>query len=838
MFSEIDSYSKQVAKFLVKNADQKDFAATLDNQDQYEKGFSTSKQLLPLKPFSNWNRFGKIFLDAEGRFRLDGNKLKLTGNKASADATLKIRHDIVPSMPPHFSVHFHGEASDQNIFSNKSNEIGKVELTFEGLLLKGVPNYLRNSNVAQREFEKYGIKLEADSDPNKITDKATLKRTLSASGLSAIDLYTASNELKNVETRLDANKKQILELRSTIANLNARIEQARQGTNPDNIGELEKRLGEYQAQLKKLQVNPLSSVVDAVVGGNNVSEATSNLKKEIAALEEQIRQARVTYNEALIPILQNNLKGVQDRLQAEQDSLQKNIASKYQTLASIPLTTEFTCGPEFVRKVEFPIVERKVSVSGQGSSAKAGVGVSGDVVIDISKPTCKATLVPPFKLQSSIYSDVSITSSSYIGAQANAQAEIGVNFQDSANARNKYGDFQIKLYKVALEESEKQAITEFVYKTIEDAKKDQKVVESLAKKIEVEMLPSIVNPAIDGLVDSINVDTCSLLGGQIKDFNRQAKGDIKTLWDVCRVGKLTKIPKPTTTLNFVTAREEELRGKRRQLGELEEKLLGKLTRFVNSVDVLCNPKTPKPRALKDSCQRRRDLNTNIERLARELSPFNTPEKLADLERKWKDYNIQQTYIFEKNAKDKFRNLIRDIASNHIFRKLGDINSKSIAKAMLERAWEFEETGGKVNEWVDLGNEILQMGNLIPERLSIGVSASARAALSTTATFLTTRPEIANTSELKFNNAEKPFLSTEFSAYQNGPDAKEGVIGGFNPLGIKFTIKQIVCVGGKVSGSDCSSPKAKKIPKDFGRDKPWYIESTPEAFEKLAPGTKM
>jgi len=157
--SGLDSYSEQMADFLIKNANQEDFTAILD-QEQHTRTFSTRTSLLPLL---NWklltNRFGKILLDTEGSFHIPNKKLQLNGNEASIDAALKIQHEIegVGSLPPHFSIRFTGTASDKNIILNKSREIGKVDLAFEGLLLKGVPNYLRNSDVAKREFEAYGI---------------------------------------------------------------------------------------------------------------------------------------------------------------------------------------------------------------------------------------------------------------------------------------------------------------------------------------------------------------------------------------------------------------------------------------------------------------------------------------------------------------------------------------------------------------------------------------------------------------------------------------------------------------------------------------------------------
>ncbi|MBW4449203.1 MAG: hypothetical protein KME38_20665 [Spirirestis rafaelensis WJT71-NPBG6] len=847
-FAGIDSYSQKMADFLVKNANQEDFSVNLDNKEQYEKTFSFSKQLLPVKPFDKWNRFGKVFLEAESKFKL-ANKIQLTGNKASADAALRIRHDIVPSMPPHFSINFHVEASDQEILANKSRNMGKIELTFEGLLLKGVPNYLRDSKVAQREFKKYGIELVNKEDPNKITDKGALKRVLNinTSSLDERTLYAVSNDLRNIETRLDTDKKEVLALRKNFSELKAKIEQAKQGTNPENVEELEKQLINAQNELKKLQANEPTNVVSFILGrviknSSSLSEARAKLEREIADFEDKIRQARITYNTAFIPILENNLIGTQDKLQTVQDRMQKDIADKYQKLATIPLSTTFTCGPEFFREIKFPIIERRVSANGAGSSAQAGVGISGDVVIDVSKPTCTAALVPPFKLQSAVYSDVSIKSNGYIGAKADAQSEIAVNFQDSSNARNKYGNFELKSYKVALEDNEKKAMEEFVNKLIDDAKSDQELVNKLAKKIETDVLPALIDPAIENWpsnVSSINIkDACSSFEKQIKGFNNsKLQGSMQTLLQVCRVQKLDKIgklPKPADVKKWKDDLEAKKGELNNVLASLKKKLLPKQT-----IKNLCNLRRIS-RAVNELCNRISPLNSIISELQTRISPFSTAEKFANLEKKYSDYLIQNTYIYGTKAKDEFKKLIKQVAKNYIFRPVKDI-SKPIANKILKRAWELEETGGKVNEWVDISNEILQMGNLIPERLSIGASASGRIALSSTATFIKTRPEIENTLELKFEDTGKPSLKTNSVAYKNGKQAEEGILGGFNPLGIKLTATHILCVGGKVSGSECSPGTAKKIaPKPIGRDKhePWYIESTPEAFEKIAPGTKL
>jgi hypothetical protein len=225
--SGLESYSDRMADFLVRNADQKDFSVALE-ETEIEKTFSES--LLSWEAVRS--RVGRIFLTGSGKLVFP-TKLSLSGNKASVEATLAIQHEIpdVPAMPPHFRIHFKGNASDQDLLLNRSRKLGYAELTFEGLLLKGIPQYIKNK--ASKKLEENGILFKTKNSPKEsVADSwAKFSKTFEVSKEAKLD--AGLTEYRKIETSLEQDKHDALKLLQTISGLKSQIEKVPE---PDRKG--------------------------------------------------------------------------------------------------------------------------------------------------------------------------------------------------------------------------------------------------------------------------------------------------------------------------------------------------------------------------------------------------------------------------------------------------------------------------------------------------------------------------------------------------------------------------------------------------------------------------
>jgi hypothetical protein len=186
--------------------------------------------------------------------------------------------------------------------------------------------------------------------------------------------------------------------------------------------------------------------------------------------------------------------------------------------------------------------------------------------------------------------------------------------------------------------------------------------------------------------------------------------------------------------------------------------------------------------------------------------------------------------------DEIRRVARNFVRSRILLSSDVVDTKAIARELLDLAWKIEEGGRQVNEWVDLTNKYLK--TLTP---GISVAANARLAFSSTANLLITKPQVTSNMELEFQNGELRF-GADAKAYLNGPDAvEEGRIGGLDPLGIKFFAEQVVCLGGRVERSagelSCSGGQEISHPRR-GRENPWNLNREPLLGETIPVGQRI
>lgn len=93
----------------------------------------------------------------------------------------------------------------------ENNELASLEITFEGLLMKGVPEYL-STEKAKSEFSKYDITVEPHPDDN---NKIILRKTIPApEGKKHL-----VNEIKAIDAAIKSYQQQISAARGAVANI-------------------------------------------------------------------------------------------------------------------------------------------------------------------------------------------------------------------------------------------------------------------------------------------------------------------------------------------------------------------------------------------------------------------------------------------------------------------------------------------------------------------------------------------------------------------------------------------------------------------------------------------
>lgn len=691
-------------------------------------------------------RFGKIILHADGKLVFPEGKIMLSNNTAWVESGLAIEHQIKG-----VNLRPHFQFRFKGEASDKDFIAHRLrKLGSAELQFEGL--LLKGVPIyLQRNFgellKKDGLVLQTDPKNNS---KATLSKVIEIPQKNQIGefLFEGINliQLKTIESKLSKNKTKILENLANISDLKAQLELAR-------------------------------------------SNMDTSLVKD---LKEKLRKA-------------------ESKLQEAQSDLQNAITQKHQALANLPLKSSFICAPEFMREFKFPIYERRASASGQGGSASGGIGVSGDIVIDINKPTCEFAFVPPFKGQSSTYADISITSNGYLGARGEASGEKDFNV---AFLSEKYGKYTLSKEELRaateFEGDEKNAIDNLVLKSLEDAKNDPKLLDTLATKLEDKFVPTILSSIESFLIgfDSspFNISTvCSL-------FRKFERPGFKPLSDdeksICWVANLASPPqKPLEALDSLLVKKAQLEDEAARIPTKLQDAEKAVVDISNEIaDTVCKVDVT------GICER---LNSSLNEaikvkddlVARSLE---VPKLILDAGRKvedWGRYNRWAIYSTPRKIRDVAKKFVHDRILSPLTKE--DI-SKAVAQKLLDFFWDIEKGARKVDELFDLTEQFLQP--LTPEVLSISVAASGRIALSSRATLIETRPQFTADSTLEFKEQDqRPVLNLKFSAYQNGPEGEKGRIGGLDLLRFNFDAQAIACFGGKVESKEsCSSGSKKKI----------------------------
>jgi len=795
--------AEQLVDFLVKNAPPNDFSVSL----------SPPKLPFQAKNYELFDlgKFGKLVMQAKRDIDLP-EQLRLSGNKTSMTATTSLQHQIEgETLPPHFEISLKGEASDTDFLSSEQGNLASAELTFEGLLLKGIPEFLSKTKVmeelTQPEPEGLGLKLETDSNKDSW---AKISKTIKFPQGEKLE------RLKTLKGTLDAQQGQTQKVRAQRSGLKSALEQARQN-------------GGTAADIQQLEETLLAS------------------ETQIALL---------------------------------QDSLEKNLAEKLELL-STSLGQEFRCAPEFFREVKFPIWEKRASQStsspGQSASAEAAVGVSGDVVIDISKPTCRVAIVPPFRGEASTFFDVSVTSSGYFGARADAQTskEIAVVFKHQKDGT------EYPLAYPKLSDDEKKTLNKLVLKTVDDVKNSESVISEFQKKIDSEFVQPLATSIETALIGTSTepasaAQICSLFNqlglrtsGSQEDLVCWALQSVAPIRPAeiepppvlelppelrlplppegvcvpeaplppCRVEKrkvqLPDVPCPGTCEKNVSypcptwsnpgrtctkavpypctkkcrppakTVEVEIPPGCRQAQQITERTNGEIRLTCNRIRQWEEQRNS---MIRDWENKRAEVRAKYEQDFKQWQenvkrPFD--EKLA----KWQD-ELARWKRYREPA------LIRNLATEMVHKRilLSSVNSRAIAQKLLDFAWAVEEGTRDVNDQVELANEFVQKYAL--DRLSLSIKGNARAAFESKSYPLQTRPTFKVVSDLEFSSG-KPSLNLTGLAYRNGPGGGEGQVGGLSVIGLKFTAEQTAFLGRQPIGQVNLKPWNLSVPEVEG-----------------------
>jgi hypothetical protein len=724
--SDLKKSSDGMVSLFTNIGDQNNFSLALD---QRKISKEENKELLDLT-----SRFGKLLLHTQGSIEYP-EKLRLSDNQVSTESDLSLQHQIEGiNIPPLVQIFFKAEASDEDIISNQSRKIGSAELTFNGLLLKGIPAYLKQ-NKAIKELEKNGLHLETNSEDNS---KAKLIKILEMPKDDKLDKIRL--ELRKNKSILDKEKNQIIGLLKSKRDLSEKLK-------------LAKEIGDLKLEKK--------------------------LNKQFILMEPKLQK-----NELI---------------------LQTNINKKYEDLAKLPLKAKYICGPEFIREFKFPIFERSASSNGASGSASGGIGVSGDVLIDISKPSCEFTFVPPMKAKSSIFSDISVTSNGYFGVRGDASGEkdFGITFLSQ-----EYGN--LSLSDIGFNEDEKKAINSLVLKSIDDAKDDEKKIIDFAQKLESDFINPLINSIENALIGTeespvSGSEICSSLFRKV-GMSSGSKEDL-----VCWASGIKLMENPSKLLKEVNENISSANARLKVLNDDRQKFDKKLSDYKDQANDLAKKITDWVICFNEKkCKEEKNKLTDLIREV-EKNIDDTKGNIDDLNDKIFDYNSKLPELVTKvNQYNDWliyttHSKIREVAKKYVYDNviLNNIDIKSIAKELLDLAWEIEHGTRKVTEWVDIAHKIVH--SIIPDRLSFSAAASGRIAFNSQSHLIETRPQFETISALEFKN-DTPSANLKFVAFKNGPEGEKGRIGGLNIIGLKFKAKLIACLGGKVEGDTCSSGK--------------------------------
>lgn len=184
-------FSEGLVDFFAANTDKINPSVTLSNNDINNRSFPLFKE-----PF-NLGRLGKLVIESKGHINLPSNKLRLSGNETSINTSLDINHELEVDGKSEsfnfFRLSFQGKASDfdKDLLSGRKKELASAELTFNGLLMKGIPLYFE----ARKEKLKKDLAIEIKTDSTK--NQTTLSKKI------GVPEYNKLEEIRRIEKELN-----------------------------------------------------------------------------------------------------------------------------------------------------------------------------------------------------------------------------------------------------------------------------------------------------------------------------------------------------------------------------------------------------------------------------------------------------------------------------------------------------------------------------------------------------------------------------------------------------------------------------------------------------------
>lgn len=651
-------------------------------------------------------------------------KIGLTGNQGSGDLFFSLQHELEGvNIPPHLQVKLRGEASDSD-FVTQQGKLASIEITFEGLLFKGVPEYLSKTDLMRELIQKYDFKLEAQGD-----SKATLSKTVALSS----EQQELFNRLRDVEARLDEKQQQIQNLRAL--------------------------------------------------------------------------DSAAPFRAAQIEELKNDLKNY--------------AIEKSNLLSQVFQDIEFPCAPEFKREVKFPIFERSASSSSSNASARAALGVSGNVEMEVRNPTCGISMISPFKFEAWTYADIDITSRGFFGARAEAEAsgDIGITFSD------KSGHYPVSL---EISPEERQAFNGLALKMFDKAKNDQQILISLQEQIDskaVQISNSIQRELIG---DGTNISQICSLFDTLGLRTPSSEEDL-ICWAFNTASLPAKPKLPNIPLNLLPQPNLPSRPDGQCRAQLplppcqvrRERVCGVCERCATilgrrrCVPIPCTDCPEQQIEIPPGCQaaRRSTEATNasyrtvcgrIQSWERQVNQLrqNWERRNRTIRDQWERDVATATQEFNRQLAEwtelsdrwnRYRDPVLVLAvanraiNERILRPLNNAATSTIAQHLLDAAWQGVD-------WIDMTSDFVRTN--LPGDLSINVQGSARASLTSRVHLLHARPKFKSSVTLEISPEGQPSLNLVFSGFQNAREDGSGGIGGLDVLGYTLTAEQVLSIGGR------------------------------------------
>lgn len=662
---------------------------------------------------------GKMALRADNMIRLP-ERVDLTDTQYSAQASFRLQYEPEKGQfPPFIQIDI-----EAGILNEKEN-LAQLEITFDGLLLKGLPAYLSKTTEAKDELEEKGITFLPDP---KNDSKATLRKVI-----------PVPPEKQELFHEMKALNEKLLTLQQ----------------------ELQALASEQKAE-----------------------------SEEWVHLKEQMKTAADAKSKLLVQLLDH---------------------------------IEFPCAPEFHQVISFPIYEKSGSTDSNNISAKAAIGVSGDVQISISNPTCGLSVKSLFSNETWTYADIDITSHGYFGArtEADLHRDFGVTFTDKRG----------RSYPVPVEfsEEEQQILNEIVLKTLKKAQDSEDVLRAFEEKIyaRVEQIHEIIFKELIGTGTDPS-KMCALLSSLgVRTSGSREEKMCQTL-----AAGLSPKPLPLSLPQLILPPSPPLPP--RPDGECKAQIpCKKVTiehvccdKWTGVMCVPCGGSTKQEippgcgltnDAYKQTCKQIQQWEKEIDRIKKQSKQQNR-KITAEWEKQVKAIQKKNEEMLEKWRKQaaefaQYQLLlpvkVQKSVNERVFRSLDTrATTRKVAQKLLNAAWE-------AKEWIDLTDEFLQDNR--PSTSAITIKGSARVALTSTAYILNVTPKVKTALAFDIQQGGQPSFMIEVSGIQNTQPPEESGIGGLDVLGYTLSADLVASLAG-AKEFKIGKVTAKNLTQTVGRGK--------------------